>query len=59
MIDFGNASRCTLGHRRMGYQGTKGWTAPEISEDEEWDPFSADVWAIAKTLLYFAKVDRL
>ncbi|KAG8910594.1 hypothetical protein FRC02_007099, partial [Tulasnella sp. 418] len=53
--DFGNACSVASGYLCRGYQGTRGWTAPEVSNNMEWDPLSADVWATAKTSLYLAK----
>ncbi|KAG8946662.1 hypothetical protein FRC03_001325 [Tulasnella sp. 419] len=55
ITDFGNACRVAPGYLCRGYQGTRGWTAPEISNNMEWDPLSADVWATAKMSLYLAK----
>ncbi|KAG9030983.1 hypothetical protein FRB95_003263 [Tulasnella sp. JGI-2019a] len=54
IIDFGNARRCTPGYRCKGFQGTRGWTAPEVRDGATWEPLSADVWAMAKTLLHLA-----
>ncbi|KAG8915674.1 hypothetical protein FRC02_004399 [Tulasnella sp. 418] len=55
ITDFGNACSVAPGYLCRDYQGTRGWTAPEISNNMEWDPLSADVWATAKTSLYLAK----
>ncbi|KAG9017567.1 Sperm motility kinase 2A [Tulasnella sp. JGI-2019a] len=55
IIDFGNARRCTPEYRCKGFQGTSGWTAPEVQDDASWEPMSADIWAMAKTLLYLAE----
>ncbi|KAG8996281.1 hypothetical protein FRB94_008430 [Tulasnella sp. JGI-2019a] len=54
IIDFGNARRCTPGYRCKGFRGTRGWTAPEVRDGATWEPLSADVWAMAKTLLHLA-----
>ncbi|KAG9035734.1 Sperm motility kinase 2A [Tulasnella sp. JGI-2019a] len=54
-IDFGNARRCTPEYRCKGFQGTSGWTAPEVQDGVSWEPMSADIWAMAKTLLYLAE----
>ncbi|KAG9021835.1 hypothetical protein FRB95_001383 [Tulasnella sp. JGI-2019a] len=58
IIDFGNARRCTPGYRCKGFQGTRGWTAPEVQDGIDWEPMSADVWAMANTLKYLAKIAR-
>ncbi|KAG8957731.1 hypothetical protein FRC03_009852 [Tulasnella sp. 419] len=56
ITDFGNACYYRPGYLCKGYHGTRGWTAPEVSDDTEWDPLKADVWATAKTLLHLAEV---
>lgn len=58
IIDYGNARRCAAGYRCQRYQGTAGWTAPEVQAGASWEPMSADVWAMAKVLLHLAHVMR-
>ncbi|KAG9029848.1 hypothetical protein FRB95_004800 [Tulasnella sp. JGI-2019a] len=54
IIDFGIARRCTPEYRCEGFRGTNGWTAPEVQDGARWEPMSADVWAMAKTILCLA-----
>ncbi|KAG8995111.1 Sperm motility kinase 2A [Tulasnella sp. JGI-2019a] len=54
IIDFGNARRCASEYRCKGFQGTRGWTAPEVQDGVSWEPMSAYIWAMAKILLHFA-----
>ncbi|KAG9031489.1 hypothetical protein FRB95_002677 [Tulasnella sp. JGI-2019a] len=56
IIDFGNARRCDSEYRCQGFQGTRGWTAPEVQDGENWEPMSADVWATAKILSLYAEL---
>ncbi|KAG9002880.1 hypothetical protein FRB94_003503 [Tulasnella sp. JGI-2019a] len=50
LIDFGNATTCRPGTYNTGFQGTKGWTAPEVHENGRWEPKAADVWAMGNVL---------
>ncbi|KAG8978787.1 hypothetical protein FRB93_010868 [Tulasnella sp. JGI-2019a] len=56
IIDFGIARRCTPEYRCNGFQGTRGWTAPEVRGGVDWEPMSADVRAMAKTLKHLANL---
>lgn len=55
-IDFGNAVNCEAGKLQSGFQGTLGWTAPEVRDLNKWDPEKADVWAMGKVFLFFEMV---
>jgi len=49
IIDFGNAVARSC--QQMDFHGTEGWTAPEVRDDNEWDPEKADIWAVGNILL--------
>ncbi|KAG8958745.1 hypothetical protein FRC03_008841 [Tulasnella sp. 419] len=55
IIDYDLSQRQSPGGQCFGYRGTEGWTAPEIQPDAVWDPWSADIWALANVLRYLAK----
>ena len=46
-----------LESRMTGYQGTKGWVAPEVVQDPDggYQPILADLWPTGKMLRYFAQ----
>jgi serine/threonine protein kinase len=57
IIDFSVAVRVPrLESRIKGYQGTKGWVAPEVERNPgaEYHPILADLWATGKMMRYFA-----
>lgn len=58
IIDFGNAVSCEPGKLQSGFQGTIGWTAPEVRDLNEWDPKKADVWAMGMNFLFFETVSH-
>lgn len=39
-----------------GYQGTKGYIAPEVSDHVCYDPFLADVWSVGKVMHIMGQV---
>lgn len=56
IIDFGIAEmNVTASTTVDDVCGTRGWTAPEIQEDQSWSPILADRWACGKVLLYLGE----
>ncbi|KAG8934407.1 NUAK SNF1-like kinase 1 [Tulasnella sp. 418] len=55
IIDYDLSQHQSPGGQCFGYCGTEGWTAPEIQPDAVWDPWSADIWALANVIRYLAK----
>ncbi|KDQ18904.1 hypothetical protein BOTBODRAFT_184733 [Botryobasidium botryosum FD-172 SS1] len=65
IIDYGLAAWAgTEDDIVYGYVGTRGWTAPEIGEDDgrdehrSYSAFRADAWACGRVLEYFALVSE-
>jgi len=58
LIDFGVSVRVPLLESRIkGYQGTKGWVAPEVEQnpDAGYEPIRADLWSAGQVIRHLAK----
>jgi len=58
IIDLSVSVRVPLLESRIrGYQGTKGWVAPEVEQnpDAGYEPIRADLWSTGQVLRYFAE----
>ena len=58
IIDFSVSVRVPLLESRIkGYQGTKGWVAPEVERNPDvgYQPILADLWSAGQVIQYLAK----
>jgi len=58
IIDFNVSVRVPLLESQIeGYQGTKGWVAPEVEQnaDAGYQPIRADLWATGQVMRYLAR----
>jgi len=58
IIDFNVSVRVPLLESRIrGYQGTKGWVAPEVEQnpDAGYEPIRADLWSTGQVMRHLAE----
>lgn len=52
LADFGLSKSMSMNIQKMDWAGSLPFMAPEMLAKGQWDPFKADIWSLAITLVY-------